>query len=334
MRKNALAAIAIIAAIALVGAGVWAIINFPIAHLGKPETITIGMEPNQVNSLIIIADEKGFFDSNGLNVTIKEYPSGAAAVNGLLAGDVNIATATEFVAVGNVLSHWPLLTFATIDRFQQIYLIGRKDRGIENISDLKGKIIGVPKKTAAEFYLGRFLNLHGMSMQDVTLVDIKPTQSSDSLINGTIDAVVIWQPYVGIIEKQIGNSTVIWPAQSEQAAYCSAISTDNWTAQHPLSIKRFLRSLALAEKYSIDRPDAAKAIVQKRLHYDDAFITAIWPNHQFTLSLDQSLVSAMEDEARWMINNNLTTEKTTPDFTEYIYTKGLEEVKPDSVNIW
>ncbi len=34
-----------------------------------------------------------------------------------------------------------------------------------------------------------------------------------------------------------------------------------------------------------------------------------------------------------MINNNLTSEETMPNFRNYIYTKGLKEVKPDSVNI-
>jgi hypothetical protein len=41
----------------------------------------------------------------------------------------------------------------------------------------------------------------------------------------------------------------------------------------------------------------------------------------------------MEDEARWMIKNNLTNEKTVPDFRDYIYTKGLEKVMPESVNV-
>jgi hypothetical protein len=34
-----------------------------------------------------------------------------------------------------------------------------------------------------------------------------------------------------------------------------------------------------------------------------------------------------------MIKNNLTAEKTIPYFLDYIYTKGLEEIKPEAVNI-
>jgi NitT/TauT family transport system substrate-binding protein len=58
-----------------------------------------------------------------------------------------------------------------------------------------------------------------------------------------------------------------------------------------------------------------------------------WFSHQFSLSLDQSLVSTIEDEARWIINNNLTNQTVVPDFLKYMYVNGLNSVKPDSVNI-
>ena len=71
---------------------------------------------------------------------------------------------------------------------------------------------------------------------------------------------------------------------------------------------------------------------RKRLNLSDAYIDTVWKQNQFSVSLDMSLVTTMEDEGRWMINNNLTTEKTIPNYQNYIYTKGLEEVKPNAVN--
>lgn len=41
----------------------------------------------------------------------------------------------------------------------------------------------------------------------------------------------------------------------------------------------------------------------------------------------------MEDEARWMIKNNLTSEKQVPDCMNYVYVDGLKAVKPEAVNI-
>ena len=74
-------------------------------------------------------------------------------------------------------------------------------------------------------------------------------------------------------------------------------------------------------------------IVQKRLNYDDAYMKTMRHQHQYSLSLDQSLILAMEDEARWVIDNDPTTEKQVPDFLEYIHADGLAAVKPGAVNI-
>ena len=63
------------------------------------------MEPNQANLLVDVAENQNDFATNGLNVTIKDYPSGAAAVNGLLKGEVNIATSTEFVLATKALAN-------------------------------------------------------------------------------------------------------------------------------------------------------------------------------------------------------------------------------------
>jgi len=300
---------------------------------GKVESISIGMESTAVNSLIYIAADRDYFSSNGLSVTIKDYASGLAAVNGMLRGEVDIATASEFVIVGKALAKESIVTFGSIDRFLHNYVVARKDRGVQNIPDLKGKRIGVPLKTAAEFYLGRFLELRGMTIKQVALVNMSPSGSMEALLKGEVDAVVLWQPSVKAIEDRLGNGIVKWPAQNEQATYCSVISTGDWAAKHPDLARRFLNSLAQAEEYFIRHPAEAKAFMQRRLQYDDAYIAMIWPEHQFSLSLDQSLVLAMEDEARWMIKNGLTTETQVPDFMDTICEEGLKAIRPEVVNV-
>jgi NitT/TauT family transport system substrate-binding protein len=329
-------AVAIIITVVLIAAGGFFIGAFPSSEkpvLGSPDSIVIGIEPNQANLLIYIADEKGYFTENDLNITLKNYSSGAAAVDGMVSGEVDIATATEFVLVNQVFAGNNVSTIASIDKFEQIYLISRIDRGIRSVSDLKGKKIGLPLKTNTEFILGRYLNLNGMEMQDVMVSDIKAQHMAGTLANGTVDAVVVWQPYVSAIRDQMENDILIWPAQSGQAVYCNALTTGRWLSGHSPSIKRFLDALARAESDVTGDPAAAKDIMEKRLGYERAYIDAIWPEHHYSLSLDQSLVTAMEDEARWKMENHLTDITTMPDFRYTIYRDGLETVKPGSVYI-
>ncbi|MGE5838514.1 MAG: nitrate ABC transporter substrate-binding protein, partial [Deltaproteobacteria bacterium] len=72
---------------------------------------------------------------------------------------------------------------------------------------------------------------------------------------------------------------------------------------------------------------------RKQMNFDAAYVEIIWPRYQFALSLDQSLITAMEAEARWMIKNNLTNQRQVPDFLKYIYEDGLKAAKPEAVTI-
>jgi ABC-type nitrate/sulfonate/bicarbonate transport system substrate-binding protein len=335
MKRSVAAVIAVILVIALAGLGAWYFLNPSKPYGGTPESIVVGLpSPAESSALLYIADEQHYFAANGLNVTLKEYDTGIHAVNDMLANKTpDIAVAAEFIIVGKAFEHEKVQGIGAISRQQIFYLVARKDHGIENVSDLKGKRIGVTPGTIAGFYLGRYLELHNIDLQDVTLVDTLPAQFEDAIGNGTVDAVSVWGTYVNSIEDRLGSNTVVWPDQSGQNVYWTAITTNDWAAQHPELITRFLKSLDDAAKYAAEHPAEAKAILKERMGVDDAYIAKVWSNSRYSISLDQSLIIAMEDEGRWMINNNLTTEKAMPDYTDYLYLKGLEDVKPEAVSI-
>ena len=329
--KRIVAATAIMVALVLAGLGIWYFMSSLTADSGTTESIIIEELPYESYGLIYIAEEQGLFARNGLNVTMRNY-GGPNFLNGLLSDEVDIGLSSEYVFVRKVLNQANISVIGNIDRYQNVYLIGRKDKGIEKVSDLSGKKIGLTRNTISEFYLGRFLDLHGMSVRDVTLSNMPPSQYMQAITNGSIEALLTGN-FIDQIQEQLGNNAVLWPTQNGQNSYYVMSCRSDWAAGHPVQINRFLKSLAQAEDYMTNHPNEAKAIVQKRLNYTDAYMAKIWPKNEFSLTLDQSLVVAMEDEGRWMIANNLTTAKTIPDIRDHIYTKGLEGVLPESVNV-
>jgi NitT/TauT family transport system substrate-binding protein len=305
----------------------------PKDYSRKVETVIIGATPIELNALIYVADECRFFANNGVRVVFKDYDTGVAAVEGLLKGEVDVALTMEFVIVGKSLQKQNILSLVTIDKSMLFYIIARADRGIKSTKDLKEKTIGAPRQTITEFYLGRMLELNGMRIQQVTMVDTKASDPAGTMARGDVDAVVTWEPYVTQIRQQMGNRVIIWPAQSGQVSFWSIVSTPGWINQHPDLVRQFLKSLAKAEEYVIQNPVEAKKVLQKRLKLDDTYMATVWSQNQFSLSLDQSLIAAMEDEARWMIKNNLTNQKQIPDFMDYIYADGLKAIRPETVKI-
>lgn len=306
----------------------------PGGYSGEVETVTISEGRNETRTLIYVAEERGLFAANGINVVYKDNLFGAAATNALLKGEIELAAGSEFVVVGSALKKADIRSIAIIDKFENTYVIGRADKGIKDIADLKGKKIAISRGTSPEFYLGRFLQLYGMGIEQVTLIEGTPAQSVEAIVSGSVDAVAIFQPEASMIRGTLGNNAVVWPAQSGQFTYFNIFGTASWVASHPEVITRLLKALSQAEDYVVRHPDEVRALVQKRLQYDDAYMNEIWTEHQFTLSLDRSLIVAMEDEARWMISNNLTSEKQVPDFLDYIYEDALKAVKPEAVNIF
>jgi NitT/TauT family transport system substrate-binding protein len=125
----------------------------------------------------------------------------------------------------------------------------------------------------------------------------------------------------------------MWSVQSNQEGYGLIFGSNSWISQNPDLVIRFLKALNQAENYLINNPSAAESITQKALDRTDAEITELWSQVSWSLSLSQSLVFAMQEESQWLIQNNLTTATTTPNFLNYIYVNGLESVNPDSVNI-
>ncbi len=299
----------------------------------KTEPISIGIWPNEINTLIYIAQDQGYFAGEGLDATFKDYTSVANGVDGMLKGETDISIGSEFLLAGKVFAGEDIRALASIDQVLQVAIVARQDRGIKSIADLKGKTIGVFKGAATEFYLGRTLELNGMRINQVTMLDTAALNIVDIFRDGKVDAVITGQPNIARIKSQMGGEVIVWPAQSSQSTFYNILCTGTWAAENPEKIKRLMKSLDRAERYIITDKDKARAIIQKKLGYSEEYVTDVWPDHRFLLSIYQVLIAAMEDEARWMIANNITAAKTVPDFLKYISFDGLKGVKPEAVKI-
>jgi NitT/TauT family transport system substrate-binding protein len=329
-KKQVLAAILFVTAIVLSSTVYFSTQN---TDAGKTDSITIGLYPTEFTSLIYIAKDQQYFSANGLNVTLRNFASGSAAVNAMFNGEVDVATASEFVVVRNALQNSSLLAFGSVSKYLNIYLVARTDKGISHVSDLEGKKIGVTLGTANQFYLGRYLDLNRVNQNKITLVNVTFAETPNALANGTIDAAVTFQPYIDQIQSLLINKILMWQAQSDQFGFFEATCTRNWAAMHPDLIERFLKALVQAEEFNINHKDQAMDIVARNLNYTSYYTVAVWPDYQYSVTLDQSFILIMQDEARWLINNNLTNETSVPNFLNHIYADGLKSVKPDSVNI-
>ena len=302
-------------------------------YSGPAQSISIGVTVSAANVVFFTAESQHYFTNNGINFTLNTYSTGPSAITDLVNGKIDIAYTSEYPVVTGAFANDNISIVTNISTSYVTNLVGLTNRGITSIADLKGKNIGVPFGTISQFYLGQFLELNGINIGDVTLVNLPVAQDITAFANGSVDAVVTRDPYESQIVQQYPDGTVTWSVQSSQALNDVIVCRNDWIQQNPALLKRFLESLKQSENYIISHPSEAKAILQENYSSGNQYVNGEWSDYQFALSLNESLIAAMEDEARWTISNNLTTATQVPNFLNYIYTDGLKSVEPDSVNI-
>jgi len=302
-------------------------------YTGPVEKISIGATTQELSALIWIAEEKGYFEENGLDATVKAYDTGIETKNALLAGEVDVADTVDFVISGLGFEEADIKVLASINTAIIDYIIARKDRGISGLSDLKGKKIGIKRGSSAEYYLGRTLIFNNLSLQDVELVALHPPDMPEAIAQGEVDATITWHPHNYHIKNSLGDNAIVWSAHGGQHVYWVIFCKDEFIQKHPEKIERLLKALIQAEEFVKYNNLEAKGIIARRVNLDLPYIESVWSDFHFVVDLTQSMIIAMEDQARWKIANNLTDKTEAPNYLDYIYLDALEEVKPEAIGI-
>ena len=121
----------------------WAISTaFPL-EAAEEKAVTVAMSLTPLSAPFIVADDRGYFAKNGLNVTIKDFVGGHRSIKAVFDGKADIATSSEVVVMFNSFKRSDftiVCTFVTSDN--DVKIITRKDTGIRVVQDLVGHRVG------------------------------------------------------------------------------------------------------------------------------------------------------------------------------------------------
>lgn len=301
---------------------------------GPPEKVTIALTTNLNPVLAKIADAKGFFREEGLDVALQLHSSGIATLQSLLDGKADLATVADTPIMFAMMKGASLSVLSTIQTStRNEAIVARKDRGIASAADLKGRRVGVTLGTSGDYFLDSYLVLNALSRKDVVIVNLKPDEMSDALLQGRVDAVSIWNPLVLNLVKELGEHGVRLHNESAYTETFDIVTMQALTRQRPEAIRRLLRALVKAESFVAANPQESQRIMAEFCGIDSKLLEGIWNDFQFNISLSQSLLFSLEDQAGWAIKNGLVERRDLPNFLEALYVDGLMAVKPDAVRL-
>ncbi|MBD3310631.1 hypothetical protein GF351_05420 [Candidatus Woesearchaeota archaeon] len=297
------------------------------------ESLTIGIEECTAPALLWIAEEKGYFEKEGLEIRLKRYKSDSQAMQAMIDKRIDLCVVSDAVFMAESLKRYDIRILSTVASTDDgLFLLARKDRGIHDPSHLAGKRIGVQKDSSAHFFMDMFMMHNKVSRSDVEIVYMPDAQLVEALSTGNVSAGSVRHPFVSDAEEALGENLVKLYAPGIYTNTLNLVGWERMTENDPETIRGLLRALLKAE--DIIRKDREEAFMTVSQQLEGNSISReFWENTDFEVSLKQSLLVALEEEARWAIHYNLTQADEVPNYLEYIYFNALEDVEPARITI-
>jgi NitT/TauT family transport system substrate-binding protein len=157
---------------------------------------------------LTLAKEAGIFKKNGLDVTLKKIPQKDRHL-AIASGDIQCAATTVETWIV-----WNANGVPTKQIFQLDKSYGADGMVVRNninaIKDLKGKTVAASAPgTAPYFTLAWFLKKNGLSVKDVTVVNLEPAAAAQAFIAGQNDAAMTYEPYLSTVRAAPDKGKII-----------------------------------------------------------------------------------------------------------------------------
>jgi NitT/TauT family transport system substrate-binding protein len=160
-----------------------------------------------------------------------------------------------------------------------------------------------------------------------------PDELVPALANGEIDAFSMREPYVSRAKTILEENMILFEEPGLHLKTYNLVVFNTFIKDRPTAVKNILQALIKSEEFVKKYPKLAQRIVSNKTGLKDSEMAGLWPDLRFEVSLEQSLLASLENEARWVIRNKLTDRKKVPNYLNFIHLGALEAVKPKGVTI-
>lgn len=140
----------------------------------------------------------------GVAVKWTEFTAGPVQLEALNVGSIDFGDVGEAPPIFAQAAGAPLAyVAATQPRPQSEAVIVPKGSAIQSVKDLKGRKVALNKGSNVHYFLVKLLEKHGLAYGDVSVVFLPPADARAAFEKGSIDAWVIWDPFLAAAQKTL-----------------------------------------------------------------------------------------------------------------------------------
>mgnify|MGYP000213877369 CR=1 FL=1 len=243
----------IIAAVALLVPA----IGFSVENEKKADNqLRIGYQKS--DPVFILLKKEGTIEKRlaplGINVSWIEFPAGPQMLEGLNVGSIDFGTVGEtppiFAQAANAK-----ITYIGYEppapRGEAIVVPANSD--IKSVADLKGKKVVLNKGSNVHYLLVKALENAGLKYSDVETVFLAPADARAAFERGSVDAWVIWDPFLAAAETKI-EAKILKDGTSLVNNYQFYLAEESYSSKRADIVAIIFEELKKVNDWAISKP--------------------------------------------------------------------------------
>ncbi|MEV8466164.1 ABC transporter substrate-binding protein [Fluviibacterium sp. DFM31] len=228
------------------------------AQAADEMTLILDWFVNPDHGPIIVAQELGYFEGQGLEVEIIAPADPSDPPKMVAAGRADLAVSYQPQLHLQVAEGLPLIRVGTLVATPLNCLLVLEDGPVKTIADLDGRKVGFSVAGVEEALLTKVLSNGGLTMDDIKLVNVN-WSLSPALMAGQVDAVIGAFRNFELNQMEIEGiaGRCFYLEEEGIPAYDELIYVANPDTMDADMLRRFLTATELATQYIINNPEAA-----------------------------------------------------------------------------
>lgn len=291
--------------------------------------------PTQLNSATaIVAFDQDLFRKAGVEVVNQPYLLGKDALNAMLEGKADLAVVADTPFMHALLGGNDIAVLAGISQARRaLAIVAHQDRHIHKVSDLKGKTLALTLGTNFPYFLDAMLQVNRVPSESVKRVNLSTDAVISAFKSGQVDAAVVFQPYLAELQAEMGENMRVFHGEDVYAFRFLLVGKPAYIDAHPEEVQRLLSALIQANRFIQSQPQSARQAVGAVVKVDDSVMTRLFDPEDYTVTLDQTLLLALDDQTRWAMQQGLIKAGPVPNYLKALKYQPLEAVQPTAVRI-
>jgi len=213
----------------------------------QQDPIKIGIVAYPGYGTFLIADEKGFFEKEGVNVEVIQLATDAL-VPAFMGEEIDVSISTpDFITI---------IGDGGVDAAQ--FLISSMTYGADGIlvaddtqkvSDLKGKKVYVTLGFPGHFFVRSVAEQAGLELDDIELVNMNPDQIGSAFVSGDINIGATWEPWLSQANKRENGRVLVTSRDVPGIVLDSVMAKREFIDSHREELRKINKAIFAANEF-------------------------------------------------------------------------------------